>query len=148
MPELIKLGTYYPWWREFKFVQIKGYVLFKGEIITKMYKWGQGGGVHLKILFLRTMKPEKLNFTWKLSDMEQRQVDYIMGPRGSNGGNEMHINSYFYMYIDQGYSGERCGPWAFFSTHGSEPGVGWGQNKETIFTFVYIKKFPFSRTSR
>jgi hypothetical protein len=47
--------------------------------------WG-----HLKILFLRTMKPEKLNFTWKLSDMEQRQVDYIMGPRGSNG-NEMHI---------------------------------------------------------
>jgi hypothetical protein len=47
--------------------------------------WG-----HLKILFLRTMKPEKQNFTWKLSDMEQRQVDYIMGPRGSNG-NEMHI---------------------------------------------------------
>jgi hypothetical protein len=47
--------------------------------------WG-----HLKILFLRTMKPEMLNFTWMLSDMEQRQVDYIMGPRGSNG-NEMHI---------------------------------------------------------
>jgi hypothetical protein len=31
--------------------------------------WG-----HLKILFLRTMKPEKLNFTWKHSDIEQRQV--------------------------------------------------------------------------
>jgi hypothetical protein len=38
--------------------------------------------------------------------MEQRQDDYIMGPRGSNGanGNEIHMN--------QGYSGERCGPWA------------------------------------
>jgi hypothetical protein len=31
--------------------------------------WG-----HLKIVFLRTMKPEKLNFTWKHSDIEQRQV--------------------------------------------------------------------------
>jgi hypothetical protein len=29
---------------------------------------------HLKILFLRTMKPGKLNFTWKHSDIEQRQV--------------------------------------------------------------------------
>jgi hypothetical protein len=38
---------------EFKFLQIKGQVPFKGEIITKMW-WG-----HLKILFLRTMKPEK-----------------------------------------------------------------------------------------
>jgi hypothetical protein len=27
-------------WREFKFVQIKGQILFKGEIITKMSKWG------------------------------------------------------------------------------------------------------------
>jgi hypothetical protein len=33
---------------EFKFVQIKGQVLFKGEIIVKM-GWG-----HLKILFSRT----------------------------------------------------------------------------------------------
>jgi hypothetical protein len=31
--------------------------------------WG-----HLKILFLRTMKPEKLNFTLKHSDIKQRQV--------------------------------------------------------------------------
>jgi hypothetical protein len=31
--------------------------------------WG-----HLKILFLTTMKPEKLNFTWKHSYIEQRQV--------------------------------------------------------------------------
>jgi hypothetical protein len=49
---------------------------------------------HLKILFLRTMKPEKMNFTWKFRDMEQSQDDYIMGARGSNGanyGNEMHI---------------------------------------------------------
>jgi hypothetical protein len=26
------------------------------------------------------MKPEKMNITWKLLDMEQRQDDYIMGP--------------------------------------------------------------------
>jgi hypothetical protein len=39
------------------------------------------------------MKPEKMNITWKLLDMEQRQDDYIMGPQGSNGanGNEMLI---------------------------------------------------------
>jgi hypothetical protein len=36
---------------------MKGQVLFKGEIIAKM------GWVHLKFLFLKTMKPEKLNFT-------------------------------------------------------------------------------------
>jgi hypothetical protein len=32
-----------------------------------------------------------------------------MGPRGSNGanGNEKHI----IFYMNQGYSGERCGPW-------------------------------------
>jgi hypothetical protein len=29
---------------------------------------------HLKMLFLRTMKPEKLNFTWKHSEIEQKQV--------------------------------------------------------------------------
>jgi hypothetical protein len=54
---------------------ILGWMIFKwrakGEIITKC-KMGWG---HLKILFLRTMKPEKLNFTWKLSHIEQRQVD-------------------------------------------------------------------------
>jgi ribosomal protein L24E len=33
-------------------------------------EWG-----HLKILFLKTMNPKKLNFTRKLSDMEKRQVD-------------------------------------------------------------------------
>jgi hypothetical protein len=37
-----------------------GKALFKLEIITEMY---EKGGVILKILFLRTMKPEKLNFT-------------------------------------------------------------------------------------
>jgi hypothetical protein len=29
------------WWREFKFVRIKGQILFKEEIITKKYKWGR-----------------------------------------------------------------------------------------------------------
>ena len=33
-PNSTKLGTHHPW--EFKFLQIKGQVLFKGEIITKM----------------------------------------------------------------------------------------------------------------
>jgi hypothetical protein len=47
----------------------------------------------LKILFLRTMKPEKLNFTWKHSDIEQRQAGWNNCPLGSDGenGNEMHI---------------------------------------------------------
>jgi hypothetical protein len=37
MPKSIKrLGTNYLWWREFKFVQIKGQALFKPEIITEM----------------------------------------------------------------------------------------------------------------
>jgi hypothetical protein len=40
-------------YREFKFVQIKGHVLFKGEIITKM-KNGVGS---LKIFFSRTAGP-------------------------------------------------------------------------------------------
>jgi hypothetical protein len=35
-PNSIKLGTNCPWMREFKSLQIKGQVLFKGEIITKM----------------------------------------------------------------------------------------------------------------
>jgi hypothetical protein len=38
--------------REFLIVQIKGQVLFKGEIITKM------GCGHLKIFFSRTTYPE------------------------------------------------------------------------------------------
>jgi hypothetical protein len=29
---------------------------------------------HLEIFLFRTMKPEKLNFTWKLSDLERKQV--------------------------------------------------------------------------
>jgi hypothetical protein len=50
--------------------------------------WG-----HLKIFFFRIMKPEKLNFTWKLSDLEQKQVGKNHGPQELNGvnGNEMHI---------------------------------------------------------
>jgi hypothetical protein len=58
-----------------------------------MKKMGWG---HLKILFLRTMKPKKKKRKKKaelLSDMEQRQVDYIMDPQWSNGanGNKMLI---------------------------------------------------------
>jgi hypothetical protein len=46
--------------REFKFVQIKVQVLFKGEIDFKNVKIGWG---HLKIFFSRTTGPEKLTFT-------------------------------------------------------------------------------------
>jgi hypothetical protein len=49
-PDLIKLGTNHPWVREFKILQIKGQILFKGEIITKMQKLGWG---HLKTFFLK-----------------------------------------------------------------------------------------------
>jgi hypothetical protein len=42
---------------EFKIVEIKGQVLFNGEIITKM-RW-----CHLKIFFSRTTEPEELIFT-------------------------------------------------------------------------------------
>jgi hypothetical protein len=38
------------------------------------YRIVRKGWGHLKILFLRTTKPEKLNFTWKPSDIVQRQV--------------------------------------------------------------------------
>jgi hypothetical protein len=58
-PNSIILDTNFPWKKEFKFVQIKGQVLFNGEII-KNVKMGWG---NFKILFLRTMKPEKMNFT-------------------------------------------------------------------------------------
>jgi hypothetical protein len=37
---------------------------------TVQMQWG-----HLKIFFLKTMKPEKLNFEYKLSDIKQSQVD-------------------------------------------------------------------------
>jgi hypothetical protein len=54
-PISIKLGTV----NEFKIVRIKGQVLFKGEIITKM-GWGHHG--HLKI-FSQTTEPQELIFT-------------------------------------------------------------------------------------
>jgi hypothetical protein len=38
-PISIKLGTNYPWVKGILIVQIKGQVIFKGEIITKM-GWG------------------------------------------------------------------------------------------------------------
>jgi hypothetical protein len=58
----------------------------------KNVKMGLG---HLKILFLRTIKPEMLNFTRKLSDIEQRQVDKKYGPEGRMGQMEMKCISYF-----------------------------------------------------
>jgi hypothetical protein len=48
-------------WREFKFVQIKGQVLYKGEIITKMSKWG---GV-IKIFLLKNCWPRKTEIYMK-----------------------------------------------------------------------------------
>jgi hypothetical protein len=40
-PISIKLGTNYPWVKEILDCVIKGHVLFKGEIITKMQKFGE-----------------------------------------------------------------------------------------------------------
>jgi hypothetical protein len=65
-----------------KIVQIKGQVLFKGEIITKMQKIGWG---HLKIFFSRSTMPEKLRFTLKLPEILQTQVCTNHGPWGLNG---------------------------------------------------------------
>jgi hypothetical protein len=39
-PISIKLGTNHPWVKGILIVQIKDQVVFKGEIITKMQKWG------------------------------------------------------------------------------------------------------------
>jgi hypothetical protein len=36
----MKLGIIHPWVKGILIVQIKGQVLFKGEIITKIQKWG------------------------------------------------------------------------------------------------------------
>jgi hypothetical protein len=40
LPNSIKLGTNYPYVKGIQVVQIKGQVIFKREIITKMWKWG------------------------------------------------------------------------------------------------------------
>jgi hypothetical protein len=98
-------------WREFKFVQIDGQVLFKGEIITKNIQKGLG---HLKIFFFRTMKPEKLNFTKALWLRTKASCLKSWPPRV--GWGKWKWNAYLilekYIYIGQGFSGERCGPWA------------------------------------
>jgi hypothetical protein len=39
----------------------------------------------LKIFFSRTTEPEKLKFTYKLSDIVQNQVCKMYGPLGSGG---------------------------------------------------------------
>jgi hypothetical protein len=46
--------------------------------------WG-----HLKIFFLRTMTPEKLNFKWKLSYIYEGKLVKIMAPEGQMGQMEM-----------------------------------------------------------
>jgi hypothetical protein len=59
-PKLIKLGTYYPWVKGIQVCSINGPdPLQRGD----NYKNVKMGWDHLKILFLRIMKPEKLNFT-------------------------------------------------------------------------------------
>jgi hypothetical protein len=57
--------------REFQITQLKGQVLFKGEIITKKKK---KGWVHLKILFSRTAWLEKCRFTQKLLELLKAQI--------------------------------------------------------------------------
>jgi hypothetical protein len=117
-PNSTKLGKNYPWVKGIQVCSNEGSGPLQRRVNHKNEKMGRG---HLKILFWRTMKPEKLNFTWKLSDMEQRQVVYIMGPQGRMGQIKMKCILYFYM--DQGYSGERCGPWDSFFIRLSKDGT-------------------------
>jgi hypothetical protein len=69
-PKLIKLETNYLWVKGIQVCSNKGLGSLQRGDNHKNIKMGLG---HLKIFF-RTMKPEKLNFTWKLSDLEQKQV--------------------------------------------------------------------------
>jgi hypothetical protein len=62
-PKSIKLGTYHTWVKGIQVCSNKGPGPLQMGDNRKNVKMGWG---HLKILFLRTMKPEKLNFTWKL----------------------------------------------------------------------------------
>jgi hypothetical protein len=70
-------------WGEFKFVQIKGQVLFKGEIITKI---GLG---HLKIFFLQNHWAN-FNQTWHKSSLGKGDLSLLKkrgdnpSPRGDN----------------------------------------------------------------
>jgi hypothetical protein len=59
MTKLIELGTY-SWVKGIQFYSNKGPDPLQRGDNHKNVKMGWG---HLKILFLRTMKPEKLNFT-------------------------------------------------------------------------------------
>jgi hypothetical protein len=60
MPKSIKLGTNYPWMKRIQICLNKGPgPLQPGDNHRNLRK----GWCHLEILFLRTMKPEKLNFT-------------------------------------------------------------------------------------
>jgi hypothetical protein len=70
-PKSLKLGTSYPLVKRIQVCSNKGPdPLQRGNNHRNV---GKGWG-HLKILFLKTMKPEKLNFILKHSDIEQRQV--------------------------------------------------------------------------
>jgi hypothetical protein len=62
-PNSIKLGTNYPWVKGIQFCSNK----WPGPLQTgDNHKNVRKGWGHLKNLFLRTMKPEKLNFTWNI----------------------------------------------------------------------------------
>jgi hypothetical protein len=60
----VKLDANYPCLKGFKFTQIEGHVIIKGEIIKKC-KRGVGS---FKDLFLKITGSEKLRFTSKLAD--------------------------------------------------------------------------------
>jgi hypothetical protein len=60
MQNSIKLGTNYPWVKRIQVYSNKGPGPFQRVGNHENVKMGWG---HLKIFFLRAMKPEKLNFT-------------------------------------------------------------------------------------
>jgi hypothetical protein len=82
-PKLIKLGTNYLWVKGIQVCSNKGPDSLQRGDNHKNIEMGLG---HLKIFF-RTMKLEKMNFTWKLYDLERKQVGWNLGLQGSDGAN-------------------------------------------------------------
>ena len=70
-PNSIKLNTNYSWVKKIQVYSNKGPGPLQKGGNYKNVKMGWG---HLKIFFSRITGPEKLKFTWKLSDILENQV--------------------------------------------------------------------------
>jgi hypothetical protein len=61
-----------------------------------------GGGIHLK-----NYEARKAEFYMKALSWYKGKLIMICAPE-----EQMEMKCILYFYVDQGYSGERCGPWA------------------------------------